>query len=111
MANGYATGRSFFDDDPLSDDREARAWPQKDFTVKTAWDKYPVVQRLLTLWNLVSKYVEAFAGASYPSDASVAGDTALQTWIATSTSSDPVAGGNVKGLPVMDTAAPHSRGH
>ncbi len=108
LANGYATGRSFFDDDPLTTIAQL-GLRQKDFTAKTAWDKYPVVQRLLTLWNLVSKYVEAFVGASYPSDAAVAGDTALQTWIATSSSSDPVAGGNVEGLPVMDSRAALSR--
>ena len=96
LANGYATGRSFFDDDPLTTIAQL-GLRQKDFTAKTAWDKYPVVQRLLTLWNLVSKYVEAFVGASYSSDAAVAGDTALQTWIATSSSSDPVTGGNVDG--------------
>jgi hypothetical protein len=104
LANTYATGRSYFDDDPLTTIAQL-GLRQRDFTVKTAWDKYPVVQRLLVLWNLVSKYVEAFVAASYPSDAAVAGDTALQTWIATSGSADPIAGGNVKGLPAMDSRA------
>jgi Lipoxygenase len=108
LANTYATGRSYFDDDPTTTIAQL-GLRQKDFTAKTAWDKYPVVQRLLILWNLVSKYVEAFVAATYPSDAAVAGDAALQTWIATSGSADPIAGGNVKGLPAMDSRAALTR--
>ena len=35
---------------------------QRDFTAKTPWDKYPVVQRLLRVWNLVESYVEHVRG-------------------------------------------------
>jgi len=104
LANDYATGRAYFDDDPTTTIKQL-GLRQRDFTVKTPWDKYPVVQRLLTLWNLVTRYVETFVGATYSSDAAVAADADLQTWIATSGSSDPTTGGNIQGLPTMDSRA------
>jgi hypothetical protein len=104
LANDYATGRAYFDDDPTTTIKQL-GLRQRDFTVKTPWDKYPVVQRLLTLWDLVTRYVETFVGATYASDAAVAADADLQTWIATSGSSDPTTGGNIQGLPTMDGRA------
>ena len=98
LANEYAAGRSFFDDDPKTTLKQL-GLRQKDFTSRTAWDRYPVVQRLLTIWELVEAYVASFVSASYGSDAAVASDQDLQTWLATSASSDPAAGGNVAGLP------------
>ena len=104
LANGYAAGRSYFDDDPTTTIQQL-GLRRRDFTAKTAWDKYPVVQRLLTLWNLVSKYVDAFVAATYPSDGSVAADANLQAWIAAASSADATTGGNIRGLPAMDSRA------
>ena len=101
LANEYAAGRSYFDDDPKTTLKQL-GLRKKDFTSKTAWDQYPVVQRLLTMWDLVEEYVGSFVSASYGSDAAVASDQNLQTWLATSASSDPTAGGNIAGLPATN---------
>ena len=55
------------------------------------------------MWDLVRTYVDAFVQATYPSDASVAADQSLQTWIATAASADATTGGNIRGLPTMDS--------
>src|SRR5262249_45877520 len=108
LANGYAAGRSYFDDDPTTTIAQLHL-RAKDFTAKKPWDKYPVVQGLLRLWKLVETYVEAFVGATYASDAPVAADSGLQTWIATAASADAATGGNIRGLPTMDSRAALSK--
>jgi hypothetical protein len=101
LADEYGAGRSFFDDDPKA--TLARfGLREADFTAMTAWDRYPVVRHLLSVWELVEAYVTAYVGATYASDAAVAGDAALATWIATSGAPD---GGNVRGLPAMRSRA------
>jgi hypothetical protein len=57
------------------------------------------------VWELVATYVETFVAATYPSDAAVAADSALLTWIATAASADAETGGNISGLPAMDGRA------
>jgi Lipoxygenase len=104
LADDYAAGRSYFDDDPTTT-IEQLGLRQKDFTAKTRWDRYPVVKRLLTVWDLVATYVETFVGATYGSDAAVAADEGLQTWIATASSTDADSGGNIRGLPEMNSRA------
>src|SRR5262249_35930835 len=42
LANDYAAGRSFFDDDPKQTIKQL-GLRRKDFTAKQPWDKYPVV--------------------------------------------------------------------
>jgi Lipoxygenase len=101
LANDYAAGRSYFDDDPLVTLAQLGIH-QSDFTIKTPWDQYPVVQRLLNVWNLATAYVNSFVQATYKSDAAVAADTALQTWIAMSSATDQ---GNIRGLPKVNTRA------
>lgn len=108
LANDYATGRSYFDDDPTTTVKRL-GLREKDFTAKRPWDRYPVVQRLLTLWDLVATYVDTFVRVTYRSDAAVAADGNLQRWIATAASSDPGTGGNVRGLPRMDSRAALTR--
>jgi hypothetical protein len=61
-----------------------------------------VVQRLLTIWDFVERYVATFVDTSYSSDSAVASDSQLQSWIATSSASDE---GNINGLPTVDTRA------
>ncbi len=101
LANDYAAERSFFDDDPKT--TLARLGLRKaDFTQRRAWDRYPVVQRLLEVWELVETYVTTCVEAMYGSDAAVAGDAALRAWIAASSAPD---GGNVRGLPEMTSRA------
>ncbi len=101
LSNEYAQGRSYFDDDPRRTLKALRL-RQADFTRKSSWDQYPVVRRLLQVWDLVGAYVKAFVRGTYPSDAAVAGDHALQAWIAAASSS---SGGNVRGLPAMNSRA------
>jgi hypothetical protein len=108
VANAYADGRSYFDDDPKATIRQL-GLRQRDFTARTPWDKYPVVQRFLGVWNLVEPYVSTFVSATYASDSAVAGDGDLQTWIATAGSSDPNVGGNIAGLPEMNSRAALSK--
>lgn len=104
LADDYAAGRSYFDDDPKTTIKQL-GLREKDFTAKTPWDGYPVVQRLLAAWDLVEPYVETFVGTTYGSDAAVAVDTDLQTWIATAASSDESTGGNIRGLPAVNSRA------
>ena len=99
LANDYAAGRNYFDDDPLVTLAQLGI-TQSDFTINTPWDQYPVVQRLLTVWNLVTAYVNTFVRRNYSSDAAVAGDSALQTWIAMSSATDQ---GNIGGLGKVNT--------
>ena len=104
LANDYAAGRSYFDDDPKATLKQL-GLRQKDFTAKTPWDRYPVVQRQLQVWDLVETYVATFVGATYGSDAAVAADQALQTWLQAAASTDAATGGNIRGLPQTNTRA------
>jgi hypothetical protein len=104
LTNDFAAGRSYFDDDPKKTLSKLRL-RQQDFTVNAAWDRYPVVQRLLTVWDLVAAYVNTFVRTTYRSDAAVAGDQGLQAWMATAGSSNPTTGGNVRGLPRTNSRA------
>lgn len=99
LANGYGAGRSYFDDDPKTTLANLNL-VEADFTLKTSWDQYPVIQRLLAVWELTQTYVNSFIQATYLTDASVAGDRFLQTWMATSSATDE---GNIRGLPEMNT--------
>lgn len=99
LADAFAKGRNFFDDDPR-DTLQRLDLRREDFTRAADWDEYPVVRYLLTLYDITAKYVDAVVEAFYPHDASVAGDEALQRWIAASGAPD---GGNVRGLPAMNT--------
>ena len=101
LANDFAAGRNYFDDDPKTTLKQL-GLRRRDFSVDEPWDRYPVVQRLLTIWDLVESYVETFVRTTYASDAAVAADGALATWIATAGSPDASTGGNVRGLPAMD---------
>jgi hypothetical protein len=101
LANDYGAGRQYFDDDPKVTLKQLGI-TQADFTKSSAWDQYPVVQRLLTIWDFVEPYVATFVDTSYSSDSEVANDTQLQSWIATSSASDE---GNINGLPTVDTRA------
>lgn len=104
LSNDYAAGRSYFDDDPKAI-LEQLGLRQRDFTSETPWDEYPVVQRLLSVWELVESYVNTVVRADYASDGAVAADEALQSWIATATSTDASTGGNVRGIPAATTRA------
>jgi hypothetical protein len=101
LTNDYATGRRYFDDDPEVTLSQL-GLRQKDFTVSTPWDRYPVVQRLLAVWSAVSEYASACVRATYRNDASVARDRYLQTWIAASAARNQ---GNIRGLPRMTSRA------
>jgi hypothetical protein len=101
LADEFAAGRGYFDDDPPTTLR-ALGLRRRDFTRTTAWDRYPVAAQALEIWALVSDYVNACVAASYASDAAVAADTALQTWITTAAAP---SGGNLRGLSAPGTRA------
>ena len=95
LINSFAAGRGFFDDDPKNT-LDRNGIDLADFTVKKPWDQYPIVGRLLEVWDACHAYVTSVIAVSYPSDSSVQQDAALQAWIKDSI--DPL-GGNVRGLP------------
>ena len=102
LANDYGAGRCYFDDDPKTT-LARQGITEADFRLKTPWDQYPVVGFLLQIWDPVETYVTSFVEATYSDDAAVAGDSALQTWISTSSAA---GGGNLRGLPAkMDNRA------
>jgi len=103
LMNTFAFERSYFDDDPLTT-LANNGILERDFTVKKAWDKYPIVGRFLTLWQATSAYIKVFVYTTYHhSDAEVAADKQLQAWIQDAGDNDE---GNIRGLPAhVDTRA------
>jgi hypothetical protein len=101
LADDYAAGRSYFDDDP-KETLSRLGLREAEFTHETAWDRYPVVQGQLAVWDMVAAYVKSCVRASYRSDAAVAGDHFLQAWMAASSAS---SGGNIRGLPGLNRRA------
>jgi hypothetical protein len=101
LANRFATGRNFFDDDPLTTLANL-GLQEADFTVKDPWDAYPIVGRLLEIWSASADYAGAFVDATYADDRAVASDAALQAWAGDCSSPSE---GNVRGLPPLQTRA------
>lgn len=101
LIDGFAEGRSFFDDDPTST-IAALHLNASAFTDKKPWDAYPIVGDLLTIWGQTQAFVEEFVDNTYCNDAAIASDIPLQKWIAAS--GDPEEG-NIRGLPKMDSRA------
>ena len=95
----YAKGREFLDDDPTTQ-LEQLGLTESDFTVQEPWDQYPMVGQLLAIWNATGRYVNTYVDQAYPSDQDVQRDQQLQKWIAESGKED---GGNVRGLPAVDS--------
>ena len=99
LGNEFARNRNYFDDDP----RTALARfgiEQEDFTVDTPWDRYPIVQTLLDIWDATEEYITPVVDAIYPDDSSVRNDGALQAWMQCASNPDE---GNIRGLPLMDS--------
>jgi hypothetical protein len=95
----YTEGREFFDDDPTTALQQL-GLTESDFTVHEPWDQYPVVGQLLAIWNATARYVDTYVDQAYPTDQDVQRDKELDTWMTASGSED---GGNVRGLPAMDS--------
>ena len=95
----YARPRQFFDDDPTTT-LERLGIAESDFTVHEPWDQYPNVGRLLAIWNATGRYVSTYVDRAYATDQDVQRDGELQNWIRDSGRKN---GGNVRGLPVMDS--------
>ena len=57
---------------------------------------FPCSSEYLTIWDICEDYVKAFVANTYPTDAAVAADTELQTWMANAAKPDH---GNIRGLP------------
>jgi hypothetical protein len=99
LMDRFAEDRQFFDDDPTTT-LEQLGLSASDFTVHEQWDQYPIVGHLLEIWKATGDYVSACVDQAYGTDQDVKGDQQLQAWIAASASED---GGNVRGLPVMES--------
>ncbi len=101
LCNAFADGRQFFEDDPQAT-LDRMGLRERDFTDREPWDRFPVARKMLAIYGLVERYVRACVRASYATDAAVAGDQALQAWMAASSAPD---GGNVQGLPALTSRA------
>ena len=55
LLDAFATERNFFDDDPVRA-LEKFGLKEEDFTRHEAWDQYPVVGHLLTIWQATVEY-------------------------------------------------------
>ena len=100
LLDRYAAGRAFFDLDPLSELKQ-QGLDVKDFTVKKAWDAYPVAGHLVNIWKICQGFVTVVVDELYKTDTEVAGDKGLKAWI--DASKDPNEG-NVQ-LPDITTRA------
>ncbi len=98
LADLFAGGRSFFDDDPKTT-LSNFGIRKEDFTAKEAWDQYPIVGQFLEIWDATEKYVSVFVDETYADDQRVAVDPALRSWMQASASRRK---GNIRGLPPMD---------
>ena len=99
LGNAFAAGRGYFDDDPPT--ALARLGLEESaFSAAAPWDQYPLVGLLLEGWAATDRYVKAFVETTYPTDAAVAADAALQAWM--TAAADP-AQGNIRGLPTVNT--------
>jgi hypothetical protein len=95
----YTEGRDFFDDDPTAELQEL-GLSESDFTVHEPWDQYPNVGQLLAIWDATGRYVDTYVDQAYPTDDDVQRDEELERWMTASGSED---GGNIRGLPAMDS--------
>ena len=95
----YTDGREFFDDDPTTTLQQL-GLTESDFTVHEPWDQYPVVGQLLSIWDATGRYVDTCVDQAYPTDEDVQHDQELHDWMTASASVD---GGNIRGLPAMDS--------
>ena len=88
-------GRTFFDDDPHAE-LESHGLDEKDFTLVTPWDAYPVAGYLIEIWKITGEYVSAVVHDIYASDGEVEHDTDLQEWMKACGEREH---GNVRGVP------------
>src|SRR5262245_12127561 len=95
----FAKDREFFDDDPTTT-LERLGIRESDFTVRKPWDQYPMVGDLLAIWNATGTYVSTYVDRAYRTDQDVRNDQELRRWM---TASGKDGGGNIRGLPAMDS--------
>jgi hypothetical protein len=99
LIDRFAADRRFFDDDPRTQ-LERLGVTESDFTVGEPWDQFPVIGDLLAIWDATARYVDTYVDHAYPADRDVQHDRQLERWI---TESGDIDGGNVRGLPAMDS--------
>lgn len=99
LADRFADGRTFFDDDPHTE-LEKRGLKAEDFSEKNDWDRYPLVGWLLDIWKITHEFVTAVVADIYKTDGDVANDAGLKAWM--DASGDP-SQGNLRGLPDVKT--------
>ncbi len=99
LIDRFAADRRFFDDDPRTQ-LERPGVTESDFTVSEPWDQFPVVGDLLAIWDATARCVDTYVDHAYPADRDVQHDRQLERWI---TKSGDIDGGNVRGLPAMDS--------
>ncbi|MDG1333808.1 MAG: lipoxygenase family protein [Crocinitomicaceae bacterium] len=98
LTNEFATGRNFFDDDPLVTLKKFGI-TEDEFSFSEPWDQYPIAGDLLKIWKLSETFADSFVNETYSSDKEIFDDTQLQNWMKQSTNP---AQGNVRGLPNME---------
>lgn len=105
LMNRFAEGRDYFDDDPTTA-LAAQGIVEADFTRDKPWDLYPAAQGMLQLWSATERYASAFVDNTYANDADVFEDRRLQAWMRRSAAPH---GGNIRGLPTLDSRAALTR--
>lgn len=101
VADAYAVGRDFFDDDPRRE-LAAHGLLEKDFTKDQPWDMFPVAQKLLQVYTICENFVREVVAHSWDDDDAVAADQAVQDWRAMCVRTDR---GNVTSLPELTSRA------
>jgi hypothetical protein len=99
LIDDYAAGRRFFDDDPVTQ-LERLGVTEADFTVDEPWDQFPIAGDLLAIWDATGRYVDTYVDHAYATDRDVERDLPLRKWMTESGDPD---GGNIRGLPALDT--------
>ncbi len=99
LANNFAKGRTFLQDDPTTTLKN-NGIDMADFSNKSDWDQYPIAGQLLSVFEATGKYVSVFVNQTWKSDAEVVEDRQVREWLVAS--SDPTDG-NIAGIPTPDS--------
>jgi Lipoxygenase len=98
LADTFAAGREFFDDDPRTE-LAKNGLDEAEFSDRRPWDLYGAASNLIKIFEISRNFVTVFVTENYRDDKAVAADADLQKWM--KASADP-GQGNLRGLPPMN---------
>jgi hypothetical protein len=99
LMSQFAVGRTYLQDDPQAT-LDRNGIDQADFSLHSAWDQFPIAGTFLRVWDYTKAYVDVFVNQTYPPGKPPSADPVVQNWIRRASETD---GGNVPGLPVVNT--------